>query len=308
MRRRRCVIGAQIDGQHVVAAVVEVRGHGRADAGTCSDDDDPALVRLHAHRFPSRPVITTVSMTVPRSTMPQRVLPLPIPQAVSDRGVAHGSAAGRHDRQPAGTDVGDPRTAAGGVHRRRTTGCGAAAQPHRPDAGSGSRQRRRLRRRDDRGLRHPAARRIAVHRDHGHDLGDRTHQSPCAAMDEARQADAPGPSARPAGRSAAVTARGRRDHRPVELPAEPGGAARRGGVRRRQPGDDQDVGGDAPHRGPDGGRRARVLRRRRTRGDHRWRRRRRGFRGTAVRPPVLHRVSGRRGAGATGGRSRIWCR
>ena len=60
----------------------------------------------------------------------------------------------------------------------------------------------------------------------------------------------------------AVPAGRRRNHRPVELPAQPGGAARVGGVRRGQPRDDQDVGGHAAHRGADGSAGAEVLRRR----------------------------------------------
>ena len=68
------------------------------------------------------------------------------------------------------------------------------------------------------------------------------------------------PTVRTAGRGAAVTVGCRRNHRAVELSAQSGGAARVGGVRRRQPRDDQDVGSDAANRRPDGGDRPELLR------------------------------------------------
>ena len=94
-----------------------------------------------------------------------------------------------------------------------------------------------------------------------------------------------------------VPARCRRRHRPVELPAQPRGAARQCGIRRGEPGDDQDVGGDAAHRNADGGPGAGVLRYHRAARRHRRRRHRCGLRGAALRSPLLHRVAGGRCVG-----------
>ena len=103
------------------------------------------------------------------------------------------------------------------------------------------------------------------------------------------------------GRSAALAAGCRRNHRTMELPAP---ARRRvtriGGVRGGQPGDDQDVRDHPTDLGADEVDVANVLRPRRTR--HRHGR----FRGfgyvldAAFRPPVLHRFAFGRLTGAAG--------
>ena len=54
-----------------------------------------------------------------------------------------------------------------------------------------------------------------------------------------------GATVRSEGRGSAVAVGCHRNHRTVELSAQSRGAARVGGIRRRQPCDDQDVGGDA---------------------------------------------------------------
>ena len=142
---------------------------------------------------------------------------------------------------------------------------------------------------------------IVVHQGPRHDLGDRAHQIPCASMDARDQAYARRTTRRAEGRSAALAAGCRRNHRTMELPAP---ARRRvtriGGVRGGQPGDDQDVRDHPTDLGADEVDVANVLRPRRTR--HRHGR----FRGfgyvldAAFRPPVLHRFAFGRLTGAAG--------
>ena len=69
---------------------------------------------------------------------------------------------------------------------------------------------------------------------------------------KADHADAAGADVRSQGSGRAHAAGRGRHHRTVELPAEPGRAARHRGVRGRQPGDDQDVGDHSADRGIDG--------------------------------------------------------
>ena len=121
---------------------------------------------------------------------------------------------------------------------------------------------------------------------------------------------------------AALPARRRRHHRAVELSAQSRGAAGFGGVRRGQPGDDQDVGDHPADRGADGEDSPRSTS---TRPNSPWSPAApdvaAAFSRAAVRPPVLHRfaVGGRAGpagrrpepracdAGTRRQESRWWC-
>ncbi len=98
------------------------------------------------------------------------------------------------------------------------------------------------------------------------------------------------------------------DHRSVELPGPVDSVAGGGGIRRGQPGDDQDVGGHPATAELMAATAPRYFDTDRTAGRDRRTRGRRGVRRPTVRPPVLHRLSLDRGAGGRARRRTTWFR